>query len=37
VNAPSLEGLKARVDGTLGSLIWLVLTLPMARVGTGWV
>jgi len=31
VGAPSLELLKARLDGALGSLSWWVATLPMAR------
>jgi len=30
VGAPSLEVLKARLDGALGSLSWWVVTLPMA-------
>ena len=30
VNAPSLEVLKARLGGTLGSLSWLGGTQPMA-------
>lgn len=30
VNAPSLDVLKARLDGTLSSLIWQGATLPMA-------
>jgi len=33
VDAPSLEVLKVRLDGELGSLIWWVATLPMAG---GW-
>jgi len=35
VVAPSLEALKARLDGALGSLsCWVA--LPMAWVATGW-
>ena len=30
VYAPSLEVLKVRLDGALGSLTWWVATLPMA-------
>ena len=30
VDAPSLEALKARLDVALGSLIWWLVTLPMA-------
>ena len=33
VDAPSLEVLKARLDGTLGSLSWWVAALLMAM---GW-
>jgi len=33
VGAPSLEALKARMDGTLGSLSWWVAALPKAG---GW-
>jgi len=33
VGAPSLEVLKARLDGALGSLSWWVAALPMER---GW-
>jgi len=33
VGAPSLEVLKARLDGALGCLIWKVVILPMAP---GW-
>ena len=33
VDAPSLEALKDRLDGALGSLIWWVASLPMAG---GW-
>ena len=29
-DAPSLEMLKAKLDGALGSLIWWVVTLPIA-------
>jgi len=29
--APSLKAFKARVDGTLGSLIWWVATLLIAK------
>ena len=35
--APSLEALKARLDGALGSLSWSGAALPMAGVGTEWV
>jgi len=31
VDSPSLEVLKARLDGALGSLIWWVAMLPTAR------
>jgi len=30
VDAPSLNIFKARLDGVMGSLIWQVVTLPMA-------
>ena len=30
VDAPSLEALKARLDVALGSLVWWLVTLPMA-------
>lgn len=30
VDAPSLEVLKARLDGALGKLIWWEMSLPMA-------
>lgn len=33
MGAPSLEALKARSDGILGSLSWWLTTLPMAG---GW-
>ena len=33
VDAPSLEAFEARLDGTLGNLIWRLATLPMAG---GW-
>ena len=33
--APSLEALKARLDGALGSLSWCGAALPTAGVGTG--
>jgi len=33
VDAPSLEVLKTRLDGALGSLSWWVASLPMAG---GW-
>jgi len=36
VDAPSLEVLKARLDGALGSLGWWEVSLPMAGGGTGW-
>jgi len=36
VGAPSLEVLKARLDGALGSLSWWVAALPTAW-GWGWV
>ena len=35
-STPSLEVLKARLDGALGSLIWWVAALPMAG-GWHWV
>ena len=31
VDTPSLEAIKARLDGALSSLIWWETTLPMAR------
>jgi len=33
VDAPSLEGLKARLDVALGSLVWWLVTLHL---GGGW-
>ena len=33
VGAPSLEALKTRLDGALGSLVWWVAALPMGGVG----
>ena len=33
VDAPSLEVLKARLDGVLGNLVWWEMSLPTAR---GW-
>ena len=30
VDAPSLEVFKARLDGTLGNLVWWRVSLPMA-------
>lgn len=33
VDAPSLEVLKARLDGSLGKLVWWEMSLPMAG---GW-
>ena len=30
VDAPSLEALKARLDGALGSLVWRLVTLHIA-------
>jgi len=36
VDAPSLEVLKARLIGGLGSMIWWVAALPMAK-GWNWV
>jgi len=35
VGAPSLEVLKARLDGALGSLSWWVATSPWQGVGAG--
>ena len=35
VGATSLEALKARLDGALGSLSWWGAALPKARVGVG--
>ena len=32
VDAPSLEAFKARLDVALGSLVWWLLTLPIAGV-----
>ena len=34
--APSLEALKARLDGVLGSLSWWGAALHMAEFRTGW-
>ena len=34
--APSLEALKARLDGVLGSLSWWGAALPWHGVGAGW-
>ena len=34
--APSLEGLKARLDGALGNLSCWVVSCPCQRVGSGW-
>jgi len=34
VDAPSLEALKATLDGALGSLSWWGAALPVAGVGT---
>jgi len=34
--APSLEVLKARLDGALGSLSWWRAALPTAAVGAVW-
>ena len=31
VDAPSLEAFKARLDVALGSLVWWLVTLSMAR------
>ena len=36
VGAPSLEALKTRLDGALGSLSWWEAALHTARVGAGW-
>ena len=36
MNAPSLEALKARLDGALGSLSWWGAALPTAGVGVVW-
>mgnify|MGYP001852487072 CR=1 FL=1 len=36
MNAPSLEALKARLDGALGSLSWWGAALPTAGVGAAW-
>jgi len=36
VGAPSLEILKARLDGALGSLRWWEAPSPCQGVGTGW-
>ena len=30
VDAPSLEGFKARLDGALSNLVWWKVSLPMA-------
>ena len=35
LRAPSLEALKARLDGALGSLSWWGAALPTAGVGVG--
>jgi len=35
VDAPSLEGFKARMDVALGSLVCWLVTLHIAGVGTG--
>ena len=32
VDAPSLQAFKARLDVALGSLVWCLVTLPMAGV-----
>ena len=36
MGAPSLQALKARWDGALGSLSWWGAALPMAEGGTEW-
>ena len=36
VGAPSLAGLKARLNGAGGNLGWWKVALPMAGGGTGW-
>ena len=36
VGAPSLEVLKARLDGALGRLVWWEVSCPWQGVGTGW-
>ena len=36
VCAPSVEVLRARLDGALGSLSWWGAALPMAGVEAGW-
>jgi len=36
VDGPSLEALKARLDGGMGSLSWWEAVLPTAGVGAGW-
>lgn len=36
MGAPSLEVLKAGLDGALGSLSWWGAALPMAGDGAGW-
>jgi len=36
VGAPSLQVLKARLDGALGSLSWWWQPCPRQGVGTGW-
>jgi len=33
---PSLQVLKARLNGALGRLIWWMAALLMAGIGTGW-
>jgi len=35
-DTPSLQALKARGEGALGSLSWWGAALPMAGGGTGW-
>ena len=34
--APSLEALKARLDGALGSLSWWGAALPTVGIGVAW-
>ena len=36
VGAASLEMLKARLNGALGSLSWWVTAMPLAETWTGW-
>jgi len=31
VDAPSLQGFKARLEGALSNLVWWKVSLPMAR------